>query len=59
MNSNWNYSTTMWVGENRIKDLSLGCENLKIKNPLFATDKDLINLPMVNNIIFELKKNIL
>ena len=46
-NYNWNYPTTIWVGKNRIKDLHFACENLKIKNPLFVTDKDLINLPMV------------
>jgi len=57
MNSNWNYPTTVWVGENRIKDLSQACNNLNITNPLFVTDKDLINLEMVKNIILELKKN--
>jgi len=57
MNSNWNYPTTVWVGENRIKDLSLACKNLKIEKPLFVTDKDLINLDMVKNVILELNKN--
>ena len=50
-NYNWNYPTTIWVGQNRIKDLHLACENLKIKKPLFVTDKDLINLPMVKKLI--------
>ena len=27
-NYNWNYPTTMWVGENRVKDLHLACKNL-------------------------------
>ena len=57
-NYNWNYPTTIWVGENRIKNLNLACDNLKIKNPLFVTDKDLINLPMVKKIITETKKKI-
>ncbi len=57
MNSNWNYPTTMWVGENRIKDLSQACKNLEINNPLFVTDKDLVNLPMVKYVILEVKKN--
>ena len=57
MKSNWNYPTTIWVGENRIKDLSQACTNLKITNPLFVTDKDLINLPMVKNIVIEVKKS--
>ena len=57
MNSNWNYPTTVWVGENRINDLSIGCETLEIKKPLFVTDKDLIDLPMVKNVVLKLNKN--
>ena len=57
MKTNWNYPTSIWVGENRIEDLSQACKNLKISNPLFVTDKDLINLNMTKNIILELKKN--
>ena len=56
MKINWNYPTKIWVGENRIKDLSLACKNLKIDKPLFVTDKDLINLKMVQDIIKDLKK---
>ena len=58
MRSNWNYPTTIWVGENRCKDLNTACENLHIINPLFVTDKDLINLPMVKSIISHLKKKL-
>ena len=43
MGINWNYPTTMWIGENRIEDLFLACKELNISNPLFVTDKDLIN----------------
>jgi len=57
MKTNWNYPTSVWLGENRIEDLSQACNNLNISNPLFVTDKDLINLDMVKNIILELKKN--
>ncbi len=46
----------MWVGENRTKDLSEACKNLNISSPLFVTDKDLINLDMTKNIIFEVRK---
>ena len=56
MGINWNYPTTMWIGENRIEDLSLACKELNISNPLFVTDKDLINLKMVQDIILDLKK---
>ena len=38
---NWNYPTTMWVGQNRIKDLSNACKNLNIKKPLLVTDQGL------------------
>jgi len=58
MKTNWNYPTSVWVGENRIEDLSQACKNLKIINPLFVTDKDLINLNMTKNIISEVKKKI-
>ena len=49
MNHNWNYPTLMWVGENRINDLVDACQELKISNPLFVTDKDLINLDMIKH----------
>ncbi len=38
---NWNYPTTMWVGQNRVKDLSNACKNLNIKKPLLVTDQGL------------------
>ncbi len=57
MDINWNYPTTMWIGENRIEDLFLACKELNISNPLFVTDKDLINLEIIKNIIISLKKN--
>jgi len=57
MTINWNYPTSVWIGDNRIKDLPQACNNLGITNPLFVTDKDLINLDMVKNIILELKRN--
>jgi len=57
MGINWNYPTTIWIGENRITDLSLACKELNISNPLFVTDKDLINLEFTKKIIINLKKN--
>ena len=57
-NYNWNYPTTIWVGKNRIKDLYLACLNLNIRNPLFVTDKDLINLQMAKEVIYIIKKEI-
>ena len=57
MKINWNYPTSVWVGENRIKDLVEACKNLNISSPLFVTDKDLINLNMTKKIISDIKKN--
>ena len=56
MKINWNYPTSVWVGENRIKDLPEACKNLRISSPLFVTDKDIINLGMTKKIILEIKK---
>ena len=55
MKFNWNYPTTVWVGEDRVNDLEEACINLKITKPLFITDKDLINLPFIQKIINEIK----
>ena len=57
MTFNWNYPTTVWVGENRIKDLIQACIVLKINKPLLVTDKDLVNLTMIKNVTSEIKKN--
>ncbi len=56
MKTNWNYPTTIWVGEGRIKELIEACKNLNITKPLFVTDRDLINLKMVEDIVSDLKK---
>ena len=56
MKFNWNYPTTVWVGEDRVNDLGEACINLKITKPLFVSDKDLINLPFIQKIINEIKR---
>ena len=53
---NWNYPTTMWVGENRIKDLGSACKNLNIKKPLLVTDSGLAKSDIVKNALSSLKK---
>ena len=55
MKFNWNYPTTVWVGEDRVNDLEEACINLKITKPLFVTDKDLINLSFIQKIVNEIK----
>ena len=52
---NWNYPTTMWVGENRINDIAEACKTLNIKKPLLVTDKGLSNSEIVKNTILILK----
>ena len=57
MKFNWNYPTAVWVGENRVNDLNEACKNLNIIKPLLVTDKDLVNLSFIKDIISEnLKK---
>ena len=52
---NWNYPTTMWVGENRINDIAQACKNLNILKPLFVTDKGLAETEIVKKTISILK----
>jgi alcohol dehydrogenase class IV len=52
---NWNYPTTMWVGENRINDIAEACKSLNIKKPLLVTDKGLSNSEIVQDTILVLK----
>ena len=52
-NSNWNYPTTVWFGEGRVKDLYLACKNLKIQKPLLVTDKDLGKSDLVKKITID------
>ena len=53
---NWNYPTTMWVGENRINDIGFACKILNIKKPLLVTDKGLSKSDIVNNTLSILKR---
>ena len=54
---NWNYPTTMWVGENRINDIAYACQNLAISKPLLVTDKGLAETDIVKNTLTVLKDN--
>ena len=57
---NWNYPTTMWVGENRINDIAIACESLGITKPLLVTDKGLAKTDIVKKTLLILKeKNII
>ena len=55
--SDWNYPTTMWVGENRIKDLVKACRKLNIKKPLLVTDNGLAKSNILKDVLFDLSEN--
>ena len=55
--TNWNYPTTMWVGQDRIKDLSIACRNLNINKPLLVTDKGLASSDIIQKSLSNLKRN--
>ena len=54
-NYDWNYPTTIWVGENRVKDLSSACKKLNIKKPLLVTDKGLSKSKIIHDAVSLLK----
>ena len=56
MKSNWNYPTTMWVGENRIRDLGIACKTLNINKPLLVTDTGLAKSNIIINVLKNLKE---
>ena len=55
---NWNYPTTIWVGKNRIDDLSIACKNLNINRPLFVTDNELVKTNLFKKVYKRLKNMI-
>ncbi len=55
-NYNWNYPTTVWLGKNRAKDLEKACVEIKTLKPLLVTDKDLINLEFIKDLVNDLEK---
>ena len=54
MESKWNYPTTMWVGENKVKDLGIACKTLNINKPLLVTDAGLAK----SNIVIDVLRNL-
>ena len=54
---NWNYPTTMWVGENRINDITQACDNLGITKPLLVTDKGLAQTEILKKTLSTLDNN--
>jgi len=54
---NWNYPTTMWVGEDRINDIAEACKSLGITKPLLVTDKGLAETDIVKKTLSILNNN--
>jgi len=52
--SNWNYPTQIHVGPGRRAELADYCRALKIQQPLVVTDRMLLALPMVQQVLAEL-----
>jgi alcohol dehydrogenase class IV len=49
MKANWNYPTTVWVGEGRLVELASACKALGIDAPLLVTDAGLVDSPIVTD----------
>ena len=47
----------MWVGKDRIKDLSIACKTLNIKKPLLVTDSGLAKSKILINVLKNLKED--
>ena len=47
MQANWNYPTSIRVGEQRLSELGACCADLNMKNPLLVTDPGLADLPIL------------
>ena len=47
MKANWNYPTSIRVGEQRLSELGACCADLNIQNPLLITDPGLADLPIL------------
>ena len=49
-NINWNYPTPIWFGINRITEVQIACDNLKIKNPLIVTDPGILKTSIITKV---------
>ena len=54
-NRNFNFPTSLKYGAGRIKELAEHCKANGIKRPLLVTDKGLASMPMVADIMADLK----
>ena len=56
INANWTYPTNLWVGAGRIKELAQACRSSGFCKPLFVTDAGIVNLPITELALNNLKK---
>ena len=49
MSINWNYPTSIWFGEKRIREIQKACDSLNIKNPLIVTDPGILKTNIMWN----------
>jgi alcohol dehydrogenase len=55
-NRNFSFPTSIKFGVGRIKELAEHCKASGISRPLFVTDRGLASMPMVDDIVSDLKK---
>ncbi len=53
--ANWNYPTNIKVGAGRIKELAGLCKELGMRSPLLITDPGLASLPMLKEVVDNIK----
>ena len=53
--ANWNYPTNIKVGAGRIKELAGLCKDLGMQSPLLITDPGLASLPMLQEVVDDIK----
>jgi len=56
MQGNWNYPTTVWFGNGRVKETAAACQQLNVKKPLLVTGDDLLALDMLQALIADLRE---
>ena len=49
--ADWNYPTQIHVGPGRRLELADYCQSLKIQRPLIVTDRMLLGLPLVQEVL--------
>jgi alcohol dehydrogenase class IV len=59
LRGNWNYPTTIWAGPGRIAELPKACATVGMKHPLIITDEGLVNSPMIQHALKNLKNSAL